>query len=68
VTELGTHSLTRQRGETDAPPDIPETLQEHQGYYVLSSTHDRTNFWAVSDVNADELRQFAQLVRDRASK
>jgi anti-sigma factor RsiW len=47
--------------------DVPETLAEGQGYHVLSWTHDHTNFWAVSDLNAKELRQFAQLVRDRAS-
>lgn len=47
--------------------DVPETLQEAQGYNVLFWTRGQTNFWAVSDLNASELRQFAQLVRDRAS-
>jgi anti-sigma factor RsiW len=47
--------------------DAPETLEEGQGYNALSWTRDHTNFWAVSDLNASELRQFVQLVRDRAS-
>jgi anti-sigma factor RsiW len=47
--------------------EVPETLEEAQGYNALSWTRDHTNFWAVSDLNASELRQFAQLVRDRSS-
>jgi len=47
--------------------DVPETLEQGQGYNALSWTRDHTNFWAVSDLNASELRQFAQLVRDRTS-
>ena len=48
--------------------DVPETFSENQGYNAVSWTRDHTHFWAVSDLNASELRQFAQLVRDRASR
>ena len=44
-----------------------ETLDTRQGYNVISWTSDHTNFWAVSDLNATELRQFGQLVRDHAA-
>src|SRR5262249_8677004 len=47
--------------------DIPEALDSRQGYNALSWTHNRTNFWAVSDLNVIELCQFAQLVRDHAT-
>jgi anti-sigma factor RsiW len=45
----------------------PEVLNGRQGYNALSWSRNRTNFWVVSDLNAAELRQFAQLVRDRAT-
>jgi anti-sigma factor RsiW len=47
--------------------DAGEASDGRQGYNALSWTRDRTNFWAVSDLNATELRQFAQLVRDRSA-
>ena len=46
--------------------DAGESFLGRQGYNALSWTRDRTNFWAVSDLNATELRRFAQLVRDRS--
>ena len=45
--------------------DTSETLDTRQGYNVVSWTSDHANSWAVSDLNPTELRQFAQLVRDR---
>jgi anti-sigma factor RsiW len=45
--------------------DVREVFLARQGYNALSWTRDRTNFWAVSDLNAVELRQFAQLIRAR---
>jgi anti-sigma factor RsiW len=47
--------------------DVGESFVGRQGYNALSWTRDRTNFWAVSDLNAIELRQFAQLVQDRSA-
>ena len=47
--------------------EVPEVLNGHQGYNALSWSRNHTNFWVVSDLNAAELRQFAQLVRDRAT-
>jgi anti-sigma factor RsiW len=44
--------------------DVGESFVGRQGYNALSWTRDRTNFWAVSDLNATELRRFAQLVED----
>lgn len=37
-----------------------ETL-EHQGYHLLHWTDTDFNYWAVSDVNANDLQQFKQL-------
>jgi anti-sigma factor RsiW len=37
--------------------------QNYQGYHVFSWTQNGMNYWAVSDMDASELRQFVQLVR-----
>ena len=44
-----------------------EAADARQGYNLLFWTRGQTNFWAISDVNAAELRQFARLVRARLS-
>jgi len=44
----------------DAPP--PETGR-HQGYNVVHWTEDGMVFWAVSDVELDQLRNFADIWR-----
>ncbi|MFY9552614.1 MAG: anti-sigma factor [Thermoanaerobaculia bacterium] len=44
-----------------------EAADARQGYNLLFWTRGQTNFWAISDVNATELRQFAGLVRARLS-
>jgi anti-sigma factor RsiW len=44
-----------------------EAADARQGYNLLSWTRGHTNFWAISDLNASELRQFAGLVRARPS-
>jgi anti-sigma factor RsiW len=46
--------------------DVGESFVGRQGYNALSWARDRTNFWAVSDLNTVELRRFAQLVQDRS--
>jgi len=47
--------------------DVREASDGRQGYNALSWTRHHTNFWAVSDLNVIELRQFAHLVQDRAA-
>jgi len=47
--------------------DSAEAAAVRQGYNVLFWTRGRTNFWAISDVNRAELRQFTALVRARLS-
>jgi anti-sigma factor RsiW len=42
---------------------VPEVFESRQGYNVLSWSRDGTSFWAVSDLNASELRQFASLIQ-----
>jgi len=47
-------------------PDHPDSeilATERQGYHVLHWTKAHMNYWAVSDLNARELREFAELVR-----
>jgi anti-sigma factor RsiW len=45
--------------------DSAESADARLGYNLLSWAGNQTNFWAVSDLNATELRQFTRLVRDR---
>ena len=69
-------ALTYRRGEhtinlfvwpSESNTEVPETLDGRQGYNALSWRRGRTNFWAVSDLNAVELREFARLIQDRAT-
>ena len=50
--------ITPAAGSGDAAP-IAST---RRGYNVLSWTHREMNYWAVSDLNETELRQFASLL------
>ena len=43
--------------------EVAESADARQGYHLLFWTRGQTNFWAISDLNAAELRQFADLVR-----
>jgi anti-sigma factor RsiW len=45
--------------------DVREALDSRHGYNAISWTRDRANFWAVSDLNAVELREFAHLIQAR---
>ncbi len=45
--------------------EFTEAADARQGYNLLYWTRGQTNFWAISDLNATELRQFARLVRGR---
>jgi anti-sigma factor RsiW len=42
--------------------DTEPSLVTQRGYNVLSWTHDEMRYWAVSDLNQDELRKFTALV------
>ena len=44
-----------------------EAADARQGYNLLFWTRGQTNFWAISDMNATELKQFADLVKSRPS-
>ncbi len=43
--------------------DVVEAADSRQGYNLLYWTRAQVNFWAISDLNAIELRQFARLVQ-----
>ncbi len=42
--------------------DRPLTVATRQGYHLLHWTQGGMNYWAVSDLNEDELKQFVRLV------
>jgi anti-sigma factor RsiW len=46
--------------------EAPEIAETRQGYNLIHWTQGGMNYWAVSDLNAAELREFAELVRERA--
>lgn len=50
------------------PEDGPDDSSppEQSGYNVLHWTADGMSFWAVSDLNAAELRQFEKLIRNQS--
>jgi anti-sigma factor RsiW len=62
----GQHVINLFVWPSDSNADVREASSARQGYNALSWTRGRTHFWAVSDLNADELRQFAQLIQARA--
>jgi anti-sigma factor RsiW len=42
--------------------DRSPTVQSRQGYHLLRWTRDGMNYWAVSDLNEDELKEFVGLL------
>ena len=46
-----------------AGKDRPLEVLERQGYHLIRWTDNERSFWVVSDLNAEELRQFAELLR-----
>jgi len=46
----------------DSAADTPPVEQERQGYNLISWTRSGMNLWAVSNVNPNDLREFASLV------
>jgi anti-sigma factor RsiW len=45
-------------------PDMPIRTFDRQGYHTFSWTKHRLTYWAVSDLNPEELRQFADMLRN----
>jgi anti-sigma factor RsiW len=45
---------------TEGVPDSPESEQTYQGYNLIHWTKGQMTFWAVSDLNSAELREFVQ--------
>lgn len=43
----------------------PPLTWSRQGYHFVHWMQSNTNYWAVSDLNAEELREFAMLVKER---
>jgi len=48
-----------------AGADSKTELRELGGYHLLRWTQDNLSYWAVSDVDAGDLRTFAELIRGR---
>ena len=44
-------------------PEGSENIMSRQGYYLIHWTKSGLDYWAVSNLNEGELRQFAHLVR-----
>jgi anti-sigma factor RsiW len=44
-------------------PDTAPAARTRQGYHLVHWTGSGMTFWAVSDLNAGELQQFAELIR-----
>jgi anti-sigma factor RsiW len=63
----GAHSINLFVWPSASKAEVGEAFDRRQGYNALSWTRGHTSFWAVSDLNAAELRLFAQLVQVRAT-
>jgi anti-sigma factor RsiW len=67
VYRKGKHFINLFVWPSSSTHEFPEAADARQGYNLLFWTRGQTNFWAISDLNATELRQFADLVRARLS-
>ena len=45
-------------------PDMAVRTFDRQGYHALNWTKSQLTYWAVSDLNPEELRQFAEMLRE----
>jgi anti-sigma factor RsiW len=57
------HVINLYTWPAQAAADTPVQQHGYQGYHVFSWTQGGMNYWAASDMDAGELEQFAQLVR-----
>ena len=46
--------------------DTPVAVESHQGYNELHWTQSGMTYWAVSDLNVDELQAFVQLIQHQS--
>jgi len=67
VYRKGKHLINLFVWPSSSAQESAETAAVRQGYNLLFWTRGQTNFWAISDMNAAALRQFALLVRARVS-
>jgi anti-sigma factor RsiW len=47
--------------------EMAEKSTRHQGYNVIHWDKSGMEYWAISDLNEAELRQFAEIIQDRTS-
>jgi anti-sigma factor RsiW len=47
-------------------PDVASQTLSRQGYHLVHWTQAGMSYWAVSNLNEAELREFVRLVRDKA--
>jgi len=45
-------------------PDLPIEAFDQQGYHAFHWTKSHVTYWAASDLNPKELRQFAEMLRN----
>jgi len=67
VYRKGGHLINLFVWPSESTRESAEAAEVRQGYDLLFWTRGKTDFWAISDLNATELRQFADLVRARLS-
>jgi anti-sigma factor RsiW len=58
------HVLNLFTWPTAGPDEAPRAVTQ-QGYHLVHWVQGDTTWWAVSDLNEQELQEFVQLVRDR---
>jgi anti-sigma factor RsiW len=68
VYERGNHLINLFVWPAADDGDTPVAETSQRGYTLLHWTREGLNFWAVSDVNADDLQTFARLVRGEDKK
>jgi anti-sigma factor RsiW len=52
---------------SERPTDDDLQVETYHGYQVVRWNQAGATYWAISDLNASELRQFSHLVRERVS-
>jgi anti-sigma factor RsiW len=62
VYERNKHVINVFTWRSSAKDSAPEAL-ERQGYHLVHWVDGGRSFWVVSDLNAEELREFAELLR-----
>ncbi len=67
VYQRGGHYINLFVWPSASTGDVAETAETRQGYGLIYWTRGGISFWAISDLNATELRQFARLLRARLS-